>query len=173
MKSTLVCMEVSHSNTVWLGYLDLTTHTHTHAHLRTPTRGGSRNSGGGGGQGPRKGRSVWIFKLEYAQQESGLHCMPPGGRTSTNHLGKRRLINQYNSYHRCVYWHNTHRWSKRLYQPWSAPWCIIQLITTDKYPIWRHFLEAPFWWETRPIPLIHLPPNMNWGRMGGNKAFVR
>ena len=81
--------------TVWLGYLDLTTHTRTPTH--TP-RGGSRNSwnGGGGCQGPRKGRSVGIFKLEYVQQESGLHCMPPGGRTSTNHLGKRRLINQYN-----------------------------------------------------------------------------
>ena len=73
------------------------THTRTHAHLHThPGADQGIPETGGGGQGPRKGRSVGIFKLEYAQQESGLHCMPPGGRTSPNHLGKRRVINQYN-----------------------------------------------------------------------------
>ena len=91
-------MEVYPIQTVWLGYLDLTTHTHAHRHTHPGADQGipETRGGGGGVQGPRNGRSVGIFKLEYAQQESGVHCMPPGGRTSTNHLGKRRLINQYN-----------------------------------------------------------------------------
>ena len=39
-------MEVSHSNTVWLGYLDLTTHTHTHpgADQGIPETGGGSGS---------------------------------------------------------------------------------------------------------------------------------
>ena len=83
-------MEVSHSNSV----VRLSRPNHTHLHTHPGADPGIPEGRGGGG--PRKGRSVGIFILGYAQQESGLHCMPPGGRTSTNDLGKRRLINQYN-----------------------------------------------------------------------------